>query len=81
MAEIRLMLPNVAEKWSHWNAHKWLAGVQDGTVVWTTVWQSLIKLNTLVSCDPRCFPPRERKRHLEKDLYKMCVASLVMSPD
>ena len=65
MAEIRQILPNVAEKWSHWNAHTRLAGILAGTVVWTTVWQSLIKLNTLLSVALGA-SPRERKRHLTK---------------
>ena len=69
MADIRLILPNAAEKWRHQNAHTWPAGVQDGTVVWTTVWQSLIKSNTLLSVALGA-SPRERKRHLKEDLYK-----------
>ena len=68
MADIRLILPNAAEKWRHQNAHTWPAGVQDGTVVWTTVWQSLIKSNTLLSVALGT-SPREMTTYVHRKAY------------
>ena len=37
---------------SNWSPHTLLAGKQSGTALWKTVWQSLIKFNTLLQYTP-----------------------------